>query len=101
MKSLPLNDGKAGAKMAAEQKPDLVLLDVMMDTDVSGFDAVEAIRKLPDGKELPIIMITSFDEHHQAAWVEKPDRDWVDVNNYLRKPIAPDTLLAEVAKYIG
>ena len=95
------HNSKDGIDLIKSQKPDLLLLDVMMGTDVEGFDAVEAIRKLPNGKTLPIIMITSFAEKHEAPWTDKPDKEWVDVQNYLNKPVEPDKLLEEVRKHIG
>lgn len=90
-----------GLEKVKAETPDLVLMDVMMGSDVAGFSAVEKIRALPNGKELPIIMITSFTEHHEAPWDEKPDRSWVDVENYLHKPVDPETLLQEVARLLG
>ncbi len=87
---------KDGIKMIKEESPDLLLLDVMMGSDVEGFDAVEEIRALPGGRELPIIMITSFDKHHKTAWADKPDKAWVDVERYLNKPVSPEDLLSEV-----
>lgn len=98
---LTAHNPKEGIKLIKEQKPDMLLLDVMMGSDVAGFDAVEEIRKLPGGKELPILMITSFEEHHKTPWEGKPDRDWVDVDNYLNKPVEPEKLLEEVKRLLG
>lgn len=91
---------KDGIGIIKSEKPDLLLLDVMMGSDVEGFDAVEEIRSLPGGAELPIIMITSFDKHHKTAWQGKPDKAWVDVDNYLSKPVKPEDLIAEVKKFL-
>ena len=98
---LTAHNSKDGIKLIESQKPDLLLLDVMMGSDVEGFDAVEKIRDLPAGKELPIVMITSFADKHEAPWKDKPDKSWVNVQNYLNKPVEPEMLLTEVKKYIG
>ncbi|MFH2141226.1 MAG: response regulator, partial [Bacteroidota bacterium] len=52
------NDGYE--KIKAE-KPDLVILDVMMDTMQDGFELSKDIRKLPEFKNLPIILLTGID----------------------------------------
>jgi two-component system, OmpR family, alkaline phosphatase synthesis response regulator PhoP len=95
------DNAKDAIKLVESRKPDLLIIDVMMGSDVAGFDAVEEIRNLPDGKKLPILMITSFREHHKTAWTEKPDRSWVDVDNYLNKPVSPEKLIGEVDKLLS
>ncbi len=45
--------------MARSEKPDLVLLDLMM-PDVTGFDVVEALRSQEDTREMPIMVLTAM-----------------------------------------
>jgi CheY-like chemotaxis protein len=95
------DNAEDGIKLVESQKPDLLIIDVMMGSDVAGFDAVDHIRSMPEGKELPILIITSFREYHKTAWTDKPDRSWVDVDNYLNKPVSPEKLIEEVERLIG
>jgi CheY-like chemotaxis protein len=92
------DNAKDGINLVESMKPDLLIIDVMMGSDVAGFDAVEEIRSMPGGKEIPILMVTSFRDHHKTGWVEKPDKSWVDVDNYLNKPVSPEKLIEEVEK---
>jgi CheY-like chemotaxis protein len=73
----------------------------MMGTDVEGFDAVDKIRDNPIIKDTPIIMITAFSEHHEVPWTEKPEKEWVNVEQFLTKPVSPEILIAEVKRLVG
>lgn len=54
------SNGKEAVKALSEQKPDLMILDIMMATDTEGFDLAYDLRENPEFKSLPIIMLTSF-----------------------------------------
>ncbi len=54
-------DGKAAVASCREHLPDLVLMDVRMPA-MNGFDACRAIRKLPSGQLVPILMLTGLDD---------------------------------------
>ncbi|WP_024334786.1 response regulator [Desulfotignum balticum] len=53
-------NGKDALQKLTEQKPDLMILDVMMSTDTEGFDLAYELKNMPDFENLPIIMLTSF-----------------------------------------
>jgi NADH-quinone oxidoreductase subunit F len=53
------------------KKPDLMILDIMMTTDTEGFDLAYELKKQPDFKDLPIILLTSFLEKVRQ---EGPDK---------------------------
>jgi signal transduction histidine kinase/DNA-binding response OmpR family regulator len=56
---LPAAGGKEAIDLAKAQKPDLVLLDLMM-PEVTGFDVVEALRADPSTRETPIMVLTAM-----------------------------------------
>ena len=53
--------GAAAVQLFAECKPDLVVLDVMM-PEMNGFEACQAIRALPGGRNAPVLMATALDD---------------------------------------
>jgi len=55
---LPASGGREAIDLAKSQKPDLVLLDLMM-PEVTGFDVVEALRADPETRETPIMVLTA------------------------------------------
>ena len=85
------SNGRTALEKIAELQPDLVLTDVMMPY-MSGYDLVAAIRGLPQGKELPTILMSAIDpaQHPRGSW-----------NAVLPKPFTLDKLLETVQGLIG
>jgi len=50
-------DGEVSLRLAQEKKPDLILLDILMPKK-NGFDVLEALKRSPETKEIPVIMLT-------------------------------------------
>jgi len=93
-------DGKEGLQLAREHKPDLILLDVMMGTDTEGFQVAYALRRDPELKDIPILMITAINqEGPYFNYNPETDNEQFPVNKLLDKPVSPDKLLSEVAKF--
>lgn len=90
-----VNNGDEGIRKAKEERPGLVILDVMMETKDKGFEVARAIKK--DNKDLPIIMLTAIKEKLGFDFkAEAGDEDWLPVNDYLDKPLKPQELLLKV-----
>lgn len=88
---VPAGNGRKALEMIGQQRPDLVLTDVMMPY-MSGYDLVEAIREMPEGKDLPTVLMSAIDP------ARHPDGRWDQV---LAKPFTLDKLLTTVEDLIG
>ena len=55
-----VSDGKEGFGKIISEKPDLVVLDVMMNTNLEGYTLLHLIKKEPEFKKLPIILLTGM-----------------------------------------
>ena len=53
-------DSKLGLKMLNSDKPDLIVLDVMMETELEGYDLLHQLKSDPENDELPILMLTGI-----------------------------------------
>src|SRR5204862_6209400 len=74
-------NGSAALEAFNEHRPDLVILDVMM-PEMSGFEACQAIRTLPGGRNTPVLMATALDD---VDSIERAYR--VGATDFIDKPI--------------
>ena len=84
---LEAQDGDTGLRMALEESPDIVLLDL----NLPGIDGIEVCRNVRKESEVPIIMVT--------ARVEEDDRLTglnLGADDYVSKPFSPRELVARV-----
>lgn len=90
------NNGQDGLAKAREQKPDIILLDVMMTTDTEGFDVAREMSNTESLKGTPVIMISGVRSEMNLPFNIEPDSDWLPVAQFLEKPVLPETLLKAI-----
>jgi DNA-binding response OmpR family regulator len=96
------NNKKAGLIKLKEEKPDLAILDVMMETSHDGFELAREIRKIPEYLKFPIIMLTSIDSTTGVNFKSAAgEDDLIPVNAYIDKPAIPHVLLAEIKRLLS
>ena len=83
-------DGREANKRAQEEKPDLIVLDVML-PEMDGFEVCQAIQKDTEMSEIPIIMLTARSEE-----IDKILGLEIGADDYITKPFSPRELLARV-----
>lgn len=83
-------DGEAALAKAAELRPDLILLDVMMPKK-SGFEVCESLRANPDLAALKIIMLTA-----KGRETEITKGLALGANSYVTKPFSTKELVAQI-----
>jgi CheY-like chemotaxis protein len=91
-----------GLAAVDEFKPDLIILDVMMDTHTAGFQLAQKLHG-PDApvahRAIPILMVTAV--HQTTPLRFGPDEDYLPVEGFIDKPIDPKALLDEVNKLLS
>jgi CheY-like chemotaxis protein len=93
------SNGTEALQKIQEERPDLIILDVMMDYMSEGFDVARKLRTDPATNSIPLIMLTGVDRMYDYRM--EMDESWVPRDRYLEKPVEPETLLAEVEALIG
>jgi CheY-like chemotaxis protein len=88
-----------GMEKIRDDKPDLVILDVMMSTWSDGFEMSRELKNDPQYMDIPILMLTAVKERTGLAFKSTAgDPVWLPVDGFLDKPVEPEVLLAEVEK---
>ena len=87
-------DGNQGLALAEREKPQLIILDMMMPKR-SGFLVLEKLRRMSD-EMVPVIMITGNEGSRHKAYAEL-----LGVSEYLRKPFQMEKLLRAVESQLG
>ncbi len=86
--------GEEGLKKAEEFKPDLFIIDLMMETWSAGFDLINKLRDSEAFKTTPMIMLSSVDLQSQYDFLEVEAAKGINVVE--KKPLAPDALIKYV-----
>jgi len=93
-----------GLQAARKLDPDLIILDVMMDTATAGFQLALSMHspdpesEFKEYKKIPIIMLTAI--HSTTSLRFTPDDDYLPVEAFLEKPVNPEILLETVKKHL-
>jgi CheY-like chemotaxis protein len=91
------NGDQAMAKVRAD-KPDLILLDIMMTTILDGVNISQKLREAPELRQIPLVMVSSIASTEYAELF--PTDEYLHVDRWLSKPIQPDELLSAVARFV-
>jgi DNA-binding response OmpR family regulator len=92
---------KAGLRKVQTNRPDLIVLDVMMPSDFEGFQIARDIREKLELTTLPIIILSCIHDRKQVPYRFAPDKDYLPVDVFLDKPVNPETLLEKIEKLLG
>lgn len=92
---LTAQDGQEAVEIATAERPDLILMDVVMPRK-TGFEAVRFLRKQEETKTIPVIMVTTRAEEKVIEICFQ-----CGCNDYVNKPVDGAVLLAKVRSVLG
>lgn len=92
---LTASSGAEGLRKVEEEKPDVVVLDVMMENTDEGFSVARKIRKQLKSN-IPIIMLTSVAQATGYTFKPKEHPDFFPVDQFLEKPVPPTILVDKI-----
>jgi DNA-binding response OmpR family regulator len=96
--------GQEGLQKVKEVRPDLIILDVMMETTTAGFQVSLELRspdprsEYADYRHIPILVLTAI--HTTTSLRFGPDEAYLPVDDFVEKPVNPDVLLEKVRALI-
>lgn len=80
----------------AEQPPDLIILDVMMDRDTEGFHVSYKLKGDADTKDIPILILTAIGKKFGYKFSPEEDEGFLPVEDFVEKPVEPRELVKRV-----
>lgn len=98
-------NGREGYQRIEDKVPDLIILDVMMDTATEGFHFSLTLKdRAPDSefaayRDTPILMLTAV--HTTTPLRFAPNEDYLPVESFLEKSASPEEILAKVEELLG
>lgn len=99
-------NGSEGLGLIKEIHPDLIILDVMMDTITEGFQVSRQLRNQDPESEyrlysnIPILMLTAISQKMHMEFSPSDDGDYLPVNEFVDKPIRFEALLEKIKNLI-
>lgn len=92
-------DGQEGLEAAAEKKPDLIVLDVMMPV-MNGHEACAKFKADEATKEIPIILLTAVADRVTTSTYTHRDMLESEAEDYMPKPVEPKELLDRIQSWL-
>jgi twitching motility two-component system response regulator PilH len=88
---LTAENGADGVALARQEKPDVVLMDIVM-PGLNGFQATRQLSKDPETQHIPVIIVTTKDQETDRVWGKRQG-----ACGYLVKPVPAARLMEEIA----
>ena len=92
---LEASDGLSAIEVARAEKPDLVLMDVMMPA-CDGYEACRRMKADPETAAIPVMMLTAKTQES-----ERKTGEAAGAVDYIKKPFTPKDLVAQVREFLG
>jgi twitching motility two-component system response regulator PilH len=92
--TLTAEDGAAGVEVAKREKPDLILMDVVM-PNLNGFQATRTISKDPGTAHIPVVLVTTKDQETDKVWGMRQG-----AKAYVTKPNKEEELVATLKRLL-
>jgi CheY-like chemotaxis protein len=92
--------GQQGLEMARRERPDVILLDIVMESMTEGFEFCHEARRDPQLKHTPILGISEIEAKMRLPCPPDRERDLFPVDGYLPKPIETERLLTALRRLV-
>lgn len=92
-------DGAEGLEAVAQEKPDLIILDVMMPV-MNGHEACSRLKADPETAKIPIILLTAVADRVTTSTYTHRDMLESEAEDYMPKPVEPAELLSLVQQWL-
>jgi two-component system alkaline phosphatase synthesis response regulator PhoP len=88
-------DGEQALEKVAQQKPDLIVLDIMM-PKLDGYETCKALKSKPETRNIPVILLSA-----KGRNVDQKTGFEVGADDYITKPVSPRKLVERINAILG
>ena len=92
---LTADNGADGVAVARSEKPDLILMDVVM-PGLNGFQATRQLTRAAETADIPVIIVTTKDQETDRVWGTRQG-----AKGYLVKPVSEDSLINTINELLS
>ena len=92
--------GSEGISRARLDRPDLILLDLMLERHDTGFTVAKTLKGDPVTRSIPIIMVSSVSERTGFSFDQQSDGHWMKTNDFLEKPYKREEILKKIREVL-
>lgn len=96
-------DGKMGLELVKAEDPDLIIVDIMMDSIYEGFSVITTLRATPeymDFRDIPVLMCSAVKQITGERFDIPPEARIAKGDDYLDKPFSSEDLLGKINKLL-
>jgi DNA-binding response OmpR family regulator len=97
---LKAHSGRDGLRQAKLNRPDLIIMDIMMGERTEGLFAVQEIRRTPGLESVPVFVLTSMYEQVPGFRVP-PGKSWLAHDQFFHKPVDMPELLGKIREFLN
>jgi CheY-like chemotaxis protein len=87
-------------RILKKHKPDLILLDIMMERMTDGFDICYKLKHDPETKEIPVLAVSSITEETGFKFSPVTDGEYFEADDFMEKPVPPTVLLERIDRLL-
>jgi CheY-like chemotaxis protein len=83
-----------------KRKPDVIVLDIMMEKMTDGFDICYKLKHDPEMKNIPVLAVSSITEETGFTFSPATDGEYFEADDFIEKPVTPTVLLERLEKLL-
>jgi DNA-binding response OmpR family regulator len=98
-RSIKAHNGRDGLRLAKQERPDVIIMDIMMNERTEGLFAVQEIRRAAGLSEVPIFVVSALYSKLNGVGIP-PEGEWLAHDEFFPKPIDMSRLLRKIRERI-
>ncbi len=89
-----------GMEKIVKLRPDLILLDIMMERLTDGFDLCYKLKHDPELRKIPVLAVSAINKEVGFKFSPNIDGEYFEADDFVEKPVKPEHLLQRVEKLL-